>query len=310
MDTPHEAARAAIRGDDAIAIAMRARGLRKSFDGRSVLQDLDWVVPEGRVIGLLGRNGAGKTTLLRCLLGLSPIDAGSIEVLGEPMDEPRGQRLHRIGFVPQSFDLFPWMRIDAFLDFTAAFYRRWDGMLVERLLGTWQLDRSKKIAALSQGQRQMLAIVRALAPDPDLLVLDEPVASLDPIARRDFLATLLPLVRRPGKTVIFSTHITSDLERVDADIALLRDGKIVLTRALAEISARFRRAVLTRTQGFVLAPPLAGAWSARIEESGAIYVIDEGDAALRAALDQLAEREQATVELAPLDLEDLFVELA
>ena len=310
MDTPHEAARAAIRDDDAIAIAMRARGLRKSFDGRAVLQDLDWVVPEGRVIGLLGRNGAGKTTLLRCLLGLSPIDAGSIEVLGEPMDEPRGQRLHRIGYVPQSFDLFPWMRIDAFLDFTAAFYRHWDGTLVERLLGTWQLDRSKKIAALSQGQRQMLAIVRALALDPDLLVLDEPVASLDPIARRDFLATLLPLVRRPGKTVIFSTHITTDLERVDADIALLRGGRIVLTRALAEISARFRRAVLTRAQGFVLVPPLAGAWSARIEESKAIYVIDESDAAQRAALDQRAAREQATVDLAPLDLEDLFVELA
>jgi ABC-2 type transport system ATP-binding protein len=202
------------------------------------------------------------------------------------------------------------MRIDAFLEFTAAFYRRWDAALVERLLGTWQLDRGKKIAALSQGQRQMLAIVRALAPDPDLLVLDEPVASLDPIARRDFLATLLPLMRRPGKTVIFSTHITTDLERVDADIALLRGGRIVLTRALAEINARFRRAVLIRAQGFALVPPLAGAWAARIHESKAIYVIDEGDAALRSALDQLAAREQATVMLAPLDLEDLFVELA
>lgn len=309
MDTQHEAAPAATR-DAACAAAASARGLRKGFDGRAVLQDLDWVVPEGRVIGLLGRNGAGKTTLLRCLLGLSQVDAGSIEVLGEPMDEPRGQRLHRIGYVPQSFDLFPWMRIGAFLDFTAAFYRRWDVALVERLLGTWQLERRKKIAALSQGQRQMLAIVRALAPDPDLLVLDEPVASLDPIARRDFLATLLPLVRRPGKTVIFSTHITTDLERVDADIALLRGGRIVLTRALEEIRARFRRAVLTRAQGFVLAPPLAGALGARIDAQHAVYVIDAGDDAVHTALDELAAREQATVALAPLDLEDLFVELA
>jgi len=309
MDTQHEAAPAATR-DVTCAAAVSARGLHKGFDGRAVLQGLDWVVPEGRVIGLLGRNGAGKTTLLRCLLGLSPIDAGSIEVLGEPMDEPRGQRLHCIGYVPQSFDLFPWMRIGAFLDFTAAFYRRWDAALVERLLGTWQLERKKKIAALSQGQRQMLAIVRALAPDPDLLVLDEPVASLDPIARRDFLATLLPLVRRPGKTVIFSTHITTDLERVDADIALLRGGRIVLTRALAEISARFRRAVLTRAQGFVLAPPLAGALGARIDAQHAVYVIDAGDDTVRSALNALAAREQATVELALLDLEDLFVELA
>ena len=156
----------------------------------------------------------------------------------------------------------------------------------------------------------MLAIVRALAPDPDLLVLDEPVASLDPIARRDFLATLLPLVRRPGKTVIFSTHITTDLERVDADIALLRDGRIVLTRALDAIRARFRRAVLTRAQGFVLVPPLAGALGARIDAQHAVYVIDAGDDTVRTELDALAAREQASVALAPLDLEDLFVELA
>ena len=290
--------------------ALRASLLVKAFDGREVLCRLDWEVPQGRVVGLLGRNGAGKTTLLRCLLGLSPVDAGSIEMLGEPMDEPRGERLHRIGYVPQSFDLFPWMKVGDFLAFTAAFYRRWDTALVERLLTEWQLDRKKKIAALSQGQRQMLAIVRALAPDPDLLVLDEPVASLDPIARRDFLATLLPLVRRPGKTVIFSTHITTDLERVDADIALLRAGRIALMQPLSELRARLRRAVLARATGFAEAPALADALSARVHEGQARYVIDTGDAEIVARLQALAAREDARLELAPLDLEDLFVELA
>ena len=290
--------------------ALRASLLVKAFDGREVLCRLDWEVPQGRVVGLLGRNGAGKTTLLRCLLGLSPVDAGSIEILGEPMDEPRGERLHRIGYVPQSFDLFPWMKVGDFLAFTAAFYRRWDTALVERLLAEWQLDRKKKIAALSQGQRQMLAIVRALAPDPDLLVLDEPVASLDPIARRDFLATLLPLVRRPGKTVIFSTHITTDLERVDADIALLRGGRIALMRPLSELRAQLRGAVLTRAAGFTAAPALEDALSARVREGQARYVIDTGNAGIAARLQALAAREDARLELAPLDLEDLFVELA
>ena len=290
--------------------ALRASLLVKAFDGREVLCRLDWEVPQGRVVGLLGRNGAGKTTLLRCLLGLSPVDAGSIEMLGEPMDEPRGERLHRIGYVPQSFDLFPWMKVGDFLAFTAAFYRRWDTALVERLLAEWQLDRKKKIAALSQGQRQMLAIVRALAPDPDLLVLDEPVASLDPIARRDFLATLLPLVRRPGKTVIFSTHITTDLERVDADIALLRAGRIALMRPLSELRAQLRGAVLTRAAGFTAAPALEDALSARVREGQARYVIDTGNAGIAARLQALAAHEDARLELAPLDLEDLFVELA
>ena len=290
--------------------ALRASLLVKAFDGREVLCRLDWEVPQGRVVGLLGRNGAGKTTLLRCLLGLSPVDAGSIEMLGEPMDEPRGERLHRIGYVPQSFDLFPWMKVGDFLAFTAAFYRRWDTALVERLLAEWQLERKKKIAALSQGQRQMLAIVRALAPDPDLLVLDEPVASLDPIARRDFLATLLPLVRRPGKTVIFSTHITTDLERVDADIALLRGGRIALMRPLSELRAQLRGAVLTRAAGFTAAPALEDALSARVREGQARYVIDTGNAGIAVRLQALAAREDARLELAPLDLEDLFVELA
>ena len=284
--------------------------LVKAFDGREVLRRLDWTVPLGRVVGLLGRNGAGKTTLLRCLMGLSPADAGRIEVLGEPMDEPRGERLHRIGYVPQSFDLFPWMRVGDFLDFTAAFYRRWDGERVTRLLDEWQLDRRKKIAALSQGQRQMLAIVRALAPDPDLLVLDEPVASLDPIARRDFLATLLPLVRRPGKTVVFSTHITTDLERVDADIALLRSGRIAFMRPLAELRAQLRRALLTRGAGFTRVPELPGALSAALEQGQAQYLVDQGDTALMTALQNLAVEQGAQLQLQALDLEDLFVELA
>ncbi len=301
---------ATIASPPGTARAVAVRHLVKTFDGHEVLSRLDWTVAPDRVVGLLGRNGAGKTTLLRCLLGLVPADAGDIELLGEPMDGPRGERLHRIGYVPQSFDLFPWMKVGDFLTFTAAFYRRWDTALVERLLAEWQLDRKKKIAALSQGQRQMLAIVRALAPDPDLLVLDEPVASLDPIARRDFLATLVPLVRRPGKTVIFSTHITTDLERVEADIALLRGGRIALMRPLSELRDRLRRAVLARPSGFTALPALAGALSARLHEDAARYVVDTGDAEAMARLHALAPREGAELALTPMDLEDLFVELA
>src|SRR5690348_418771 len=223
---------------------LRVHGLRKSFKQREVLRGVAWDVPPGRVIGLLGRNGAGKTTLLRCLLGLSPIDAGMVELFGAPMSEPGGERLHRVGFVPQNFELFPWMKVRAYLDFTAAFYARWNHGLASRLLQEWELDPKQKIGRLSQGQRQKLAIVRAIAPEPDLLVLDEPVASLDPQARRAFMAELLAHMRGPGKTVIFSTHITADLERADADISLLRDGAIQFTRPLAELRERMHRAVL------------------------------------------------------------------
>jgi ABC-2 type transport system ATP-binding protein len=286
---------------------LRVCSLHKSFGKREVLRGIDWEVPAGRVIGLLGRNGAGKTTLLRCLLGLSPIDGGTVELFGEPMTEPGGERLHRIGFVPQTFDLFPWMKVRAYLDFTAAFYANWNHTLAERLLDDWQLDPKQKIGELSQGQRQKLAIVRAIAPEPDLLVLDEPVASLDPQARRAFMAELLELMRHPGKTVIFSTHITADLERADADITLLRDGAIQFTRPLAELRARMRRVVFSRAGGWTQAPVVAGLLKTTVKGDEAQLLVEDPNAE---SLQALAEREGAGLRIEVPTLEDLFVELA
>lgn len=286
---------------------LQIRGLDKSFKQRQVLRSLDWHVTGGRVIGLLGRNGAGKTTLLRCLLGLSPVDGGEVELFGEPMREPGGERMHRIGFVPQTFDLFPWLKIRAYLDFTAAFYARWNHELTERLLASWELDTKQKIGELSQGQRQKLAIVRAMAPDPDLLVLDEPVASLDPQARRAFMTELLALMRAPGKTVIFSTHITADLERAEADIALLRDGRIQFTRPLADLREHLKRVVLTRAEGWVHAPAIADAIAARLEGEHAVVLVEDP---CMESLQQLAVSERASLHVETLSLEDLFVALA
>ncbi|MEI7036250.1 ABC transporter ATP-binding protein [Fulvimonas yonginensis] len=283
------------------------RGLRKAFERREVLRGVDWEVLAGRVIGLLGRNGAGKTTLLRCLLGLSPVDGGSVELFGAPMVEPGGTRMHRVGFVPQSFDLFPWMKVRAYLDFTAAFYARWNHALAARLLGEWQLDPGQKIGQLSQGQRQKLAIVRAIAPEPDLLVLDEPVASLDPQARRAFMAELLALMRAPDKTVIFSTHITADLERADADIALLRDGRIQFTRPLAELKARLCHAVLSRPAGWAQLPTVDGALKLRVAGERLHLLLEDVPPE---RLHQLAKDLDASLRIEMPTLEDLFVELA
>jgi ABC-2 type transport system ATP-binding protein len=124
--------------------------LEKRFGNIEVLRGLDWDVPAGRVLGLLGRNGAGKSTLIRCLLGISPIDAGRVDVLGAPVAELGGKRLHRIGYVPQSFDLFPWMKVKSYLAFTRAFYPRWDEALVTRLLADWDINRKQKIGQLSR----------------------------------------------------------------------------------------------------------------------------------------------------------------
>ncbi|MES1935807.1 ABC transporter ATP-binding protein [Salinisphaera hydrothermalis] len=288
---------------------VRVRGLRKSYPGteNAVLDGIDWDIPRGRVIGLLGRNGAGKTTLMRCLLGLLPVDEGEIEIFGEPMDEPRGERLHRIGFVPQTFDLFKWMRVGSYLNFTAAFYRHWNRTLENRLVDNWGLDRRAKIGKLSEGQRQKLAIIRAMAPEPDLLVLDEPVASLDPQTRAAFMNELIDVVRHYGKTVILSTHITADLERAEADIALLDGGRLVLEMPLAELRERIRKVELTRACGWSEPPEVAGAFSSEVAGTRLTLIVDQvGDAQLGA----IAEQYEAELSVERITLEDAFVALA
>jgi ABC-2 type transport system ATP-binding protein len=285
--------------------ALRIEGLRKTFGQQTVLDYLDWSLPAGRVIGLLGRNGAGKSTLIRCALGLSPIDAGSVHLFGEPVAQLSGATLHRIGYVPQSFDLFPWMKVRQYLNFHAAFYAQWNGELADGLLGRWEVDAAKKIGALSQGQRQKLAIIRAIAPDPDLLLLDEPVASLDPQTRRLFLEELIRITRRPGKTVVFSTHITTDLERADAEIALLKSGRIQFSCDLPTLKSRVRRVDLLDAL-----PPAdfrhPGIVRHVQDGAGAHWIVDGLDDAAVAAL---AGRFGARASSQPMSLEDIFIEL-
>jgi len=285
--------------------ALQIAGLTKRFGQQIVLDSLDWSVPSGRVVGLLGRNGAGKSTLIRSALGLSPFDAGTVSIHGDSLPDYSPATLHRIGYVPQSFDLFPWMRVRQYLVFHSAFYARWDSALADGLLSRWEVDAKKKIGELSQGQRQKLAIIRAIAPDPDVLLLDEPVASLDPQTRRFFLDELLKLTRRPGKTVVFSTHITTDLERADAEIALLKSGRIQFSCDLPTLKQRVRRVYLSGVLP-----------SADWRHPGVVRQVLDGesphwivDGLSDESISALAAKSGTETRIEPLSLEDIFIEL-
>ena len=221
--------------DDNASPCLALRGLTLSFGKQRVLDGLDWSLRSGRVVGLLGRNGAGKTTLIETLLGLREPQAGEATMFGQPSLALGDDARARIGYVPQRSDLFEWMTADQLLAYFRSFYPRWNTAKVDGLISRWDIARDKPIRKLSGGQQQRLSIIRALAHEPELLVLDEPVASLDPAARRDFLGELVDQVIDRRTTIVFSTHILSDLERVAVDVAFLSGGRIALHAPLDEL---------------------------------------------------------------------------
>ena len=281
-------------------------GIVKTFDARPILNTLDWSVASGQVVGLLGRNGAGKSTLIECLLGLREADAGKVTIFGEDVRNLSESARARIGYVPQHSDLFEWLTPRQLLDYFKALYPHWNDAKVSALLARWDFDADKcarPVSKLSGGEKQRLSIIRALAHNPELLVLDEPVSALDPVGRRDFLRELVDGVIEHGTTVVFSTHILSDLERVALDVAFLKDGRIALQGGLDELMESARRVV--GPQSLLKGLPVSGELRRHADRDGSMQVITSS---LSAELMALAEREPS-VRIETMTLEDLFVEV-
>ncbi|MFN7883062.1 MAG: ABC transporter ATP-binding protein, partial [bacterium] len=201
-----------------------------------MLDQLDFTIKRGKIIGLLGRNGAGKSTMLDCALGLARIGGGEISLLGENPAALSEATRGRVGYVPQQTELFPWMTASQMLAYFKAFYEKWNDAKVAALLDRWAIPREIKIQKMSAGEKQRLAIIRALEHEPDFLILYEPASSLDPAGRRDFLREVIDVVIDRDVTILFSTHILSDLERVAMDVSILSAGKILLTAELDSLA--------------------------------------------------------------------------
>ncbi len=283
------------------------RGLTRSFARTQVLAGVDLELTPGSVTGLVGRNGAGKTTLIKCLLGLLKRDDGTAQTLGvEPWDLTDAAK-EQLGYVAQQPDLPGWLNVRQCLAYVGAFYPTWDAAMALDLASRWELPEKTKVKALSAGQLQVLAIIAALGHRPKLLVLDEPAAALDPLARRRFLQELLGVVGRGG-TVLFSTHLTADLERVADRVAVLRHGKVVFHGALDELidrTKRLRCVFPQQPEQPLPRPAIAGLLSWTSGPTGSLAVV-HGDIAAATAVLQASG---ATVTVDDLNLEDILVEL-
>lgn len=217
--------------------AVSTQGLTVQRDGHTILKDISLSLPAGSVVGLVGRNGAGKSTLLRCLAGLIDPSSGSSALLGCPSLHLTDAVRERLGFVAQTPDLFEWMEVFEMIKTIGSAYPRWDETRALALAVQLNLPMGGAVRNLSGGDQQKLSVVLAMAHDPDLLLLDEPVSSLDPMTRREFMRALFtsPLradnqADRPERerTVLISSHLLADLERVVTHVAFIRDGRLQL----------------------------------------------------------------------------------
>ena len=221
------------------------KNVHKIFNQKMVLKNIDLIIEPGMVVGLLGKNGAGKTTLLRSALGLIEVDTGEVFTLGENPTQLNTELKSQVGYVPQQAFGYEGFSIREALDLHSSFYSEWDNTLELDWLKRFELNPDDMVENLSIGQRQALALIMAMAYRPKLLILDEPVASLDPIARREFMLDLFDLSLESGSGVIFSTHITSDIERVATHVALVKDGEIKLFNELDELKTSVRKISFT-----------------------------------------------------------------
>lgn len=223
-----------------MSFLMEASGLGKQYGRRWALRDCSLAIPTGRVVGLVGPNGAGKTTLLHLAVGLLAPTSGSIRVLGaSPAEGP--EQLARVGFVAQDTPVYARLSVAQHLLMGAWLNPSWDRQLAESRIEQLGLDPRQRAGTLSGGQRAQLALTLAVAKRPQCLILDEPVASLDPLARREFLRSLMETVAGQGVSVVLSSHLVADLERVCDYLVVLAASRVQVAGEVSELLASHRR---------------------------------------------------------------------
>jgi len=280
--------------------ALEIRDLRKEYPGFT-LRDVSFSLPRGHIMGLIGPNGAGKTTVIKLILNIVRRAAGEIKVFGlDSLGQEREVKA-RTGFVLDESPFYGYLKPGGIASVVAPFYPAWDGARFEALCREFELPAGKRVNALSRGMKMKLALAVALAHDAELILLDEPTSGLDPVFRREFLDRLQDLIQDARTSVLFSTHITSDLERVADYITCLRDGELLFSASREDVLDRWG---LVKGGPELADGPAAGLFRA-VERSP--YGLTALTADREEAARRLAGRD-AVVE--PLRLDDLVFFLA
>ena len=284
--------------------AIETRDLGRKFGKFEAVKNVPLRVPKGTVFGLLGVNGAGKSTIIKMVMGHLRPTTGEIRVLGRALGEDLLGIRCRVAYVSENRYLYEWMTVEESVRFTRAFHETWDDKKASDLLKRFSLPPEKKVRQLSRGNRARLCLLLALSFNPELIILDEPTSGLDPIVRRDFIENIVAEIAEEGKTVLFSSHIVDEVERVADYVGIINEGELLLVSTLDNIKASYKR-VRYATNG--TRPEVAGVPGVLAVENGrheqVLMVSTWGDETLRT----LSERGVKNPEVLPISLEDIFV---
>jgi len=286
---------------------LETKGLTKYFSNKAALESFDLQIPRGCICGFVGRNGAGKTTAIKLMLGFLEPTAGGSTVLDCDSMSLTPEVRRRIGYVTEGHRLFRWMNINQLENFQKPFFNEnWDEEFFSEMIEYFELSKKQKIKHLSNGQRAQVSLALALAPHPELLIMDDPTLGLDPAIRRQFLHGMIRLIMQQGKTVLFSSHILSDVERVSSQIVVIDKGRL---RAHCSID-KFRESIIKAKLSFTGPAPqnidIEGLLNYRVlgNELELIFVETPEQIISEWAASAGAE----DYEIIPMNLEDQFIE--
>jgi ABC-2 type transport system ATP-binding protein len=309
---PHPNARDVGHPDSGAAV-IRTEGLTKRFGKTEALSGVGLEVPAGAIYALVGANGAGKTTLIKLLMNILRPTAGSARVLGMDSQSMRGKALNRIGYVSENQEFPEWMTVGAMIEYLRPFYPTWDGALEGQLVRQFDLPLGRKLKQLSRGQRMKAAMASALAFRPQLLVLDEPFAGLDPLVRDELMEGLLD--RAPETTIFLSSHDLAEIESFSSHVGFLEQGRLLFSEEMGVLAERFRE-VTVILEGSGVGSALVGgnlspSWLQYEATGSMVRFVDSAwrGAETRAELERRFPGARS-VEMEPMPLRAIFLAIA
>ena len=291
-----------MNGDEELAVELR--GLTKRYGKHLAVDGLDLCIEKGRNVGLLGQNGAGKTTTIKMMMGLEPISSGRSLLLGTDVSLFPSEMRAKVGYVPDTQNIYSWMTVSDVVWFVKSQYPTWNDSLCDQLMGIFDLPSAKKVRHLSKGMKAKLALLLAISHEPDLLILDEPMTGMDPLVRDEFLDRTKEWFCQHDRSVLFSSHLLEDVQRLADDIAIINKGRLIAFNSIENLLESFKILNITLESEGTMGNIPDGTVRA-IDNTGGLLVV--AGMYSTGTLDQIRQnKEVADVEAVKCSLSEIF----